>query len=244
MSRPSSIKHLRVIRGKRPALHDFSVQIARGHHHRPARPVRLRQDHADPLHRRHPDRRRRHRHRARPTRPAPPSCAAASVTCRRTRPSTTTCGSSTTSATSRRCTGSTASAADDAHRAGRADRSPNRLLRQPIRRSAHPGVAGLRAGLPTRPAGARRAHRRPGPRAAGRPLGAVPPSSPARGTTLLVSSHVMDEADHCGDLLLMRDGPPGRPHHPDPTTRGHRMHVTGGSVSVHHPAQHRSRQAG
>ncbi len=28
----------------------------------------------------------------------------------------------------------------------------------------------------------------------------------ARGTTLLVSSHVMDEADHCGDLLLMRDG--------------------------------------
>ena len=27
-----------------------------------------------------------------------------------------------------------------------------------------------------------------------------------RGTTLLVSSHVMDEADHCEDLLLMRDG--------------------------------------
>jgi ABC-2 type transport system ATP-binding protein len=26
------------------------------------------------------------------------------------------------------------------------------------------------------------------------------------GTTLLVSSHVMDEADHCADLLLMRDG--------------------------------------
>jgi len=26
------------------------------------------------------------------------------------------------------------------------------------------------------------------------------------GTTLLISSHVMDEADHCGDLLLMRDG--------------------------------------
>jgi ABC-2 type transport system ATP-binding protein len=27
-----------------------------------------------------------------------------------------------------------------------------------------------------------------------------------RGTTMLVSSHVMDEADHCGDLLLMREG--------------------------------------
>lgn len=26
------------------------------------------------------------------------------------------------------------------------------------------------------------------------------------GTTLLVSSHVMDEADHCDDLLLMREG--------------------------------------
>jgi ABC-2 type transport system ATP-binding protein len=26
------------------------------------------------------------------------------------------------------------------------------------------------------------------------------------GTTLIVSSHVMDEADHCGDLLLVRDG--------------------------------------
>jgi ABC-2 type transport system ATP-binding protein len=27
-----------------------------------------------------------------------------------------------------------------------------------------------------------------------------------RGTTLIVSSHVMDEADHCGDLLLLREG--------------------------------------
>ena len=26
------------------------------------------------------------------------------------------------------------------------------------------------------------------------------------GTTLLVSSHVMDEADHCASLLLMREG--------------------------------------
>jgi ABC-2 type transport system ATP-binding protein len=28
----------------------------------------------------------------------------------------------------------------------------------------------------------------------------------ARGTTILVSSHVMDEADHCDTLLLLRDG--------------------------------------
>ncbi|MBA0047078.1 ABC transporter ATP-binding protein [Mycobacteroides sp. LB1] len=28
----------------------------------------------------------------------------------------------------------------------------------------------------------------------------------AGGTTLLVSSHVMDEADHCGDLVLIREG--------------------------------------
>ena len=31
-------------------------------------------------------------------------------------------------------------------------------------------------------------------------------TSPDAATTLIVSSHVMDEADHCGDLLLLRDG--------------------------------------
>ena len=34
----------------------------------------------------------------------------------------------------------------------------------------------------------------------------VPASSPRGGATLLVSSHVMDEAAECDSLLLMRDG--------------------------------------
>ena len=63
-------------------------------------------------------------------------------------------------------------------RRGRPARSSNSVVRQPIRRSAHPGVVGLRAGLPSRTAGARRTHRRSGPRAARRPVGAVPRNWP------------------------------------------------------------------
>ena len=61
------------------------------------------------------------------------------------------------------------------------------------------------------------------------------------GTTLLVSSHVMDEADHCGDLLLLREGRLLAHTTPKQPTRGHGMSVTGGSVSLRHPAQHRTR---
>jgi len=39
-----------------------------------------------------------------------------------------------------------------------------------------------------------------------RDLWATFASLAAEGTTLLVSSHVMDEAEHCDELLLMRDG--------------------------------------
>ena len=91
------------------------------------------------------------------------------------------------------------------HRAGGPDGSPNRLVRQPLRRPAHQGVAGLRIGVRTRAACPRRAHGGPGPRASGGFWQQF--TDLARdGTTLLVSSHVMDEADHCGDLLLMREG--------------------------------------
>ena len=44
----------------------------------------------------------------------------------------------------------------------------------------------------------------------------------------------MGEADHCGDLLLMRDGHLVAHTTPTQLQRGHRMHVTGGRVSVHH----------
>ena len=64
-----------------------------------------------------------------------------------------------------------------------------------------------------------------------------------RGTTLLVSSHVMDEADHCGDLLLMREGRLLAHTTPTELREDTGCHVTGGSVSVRHPAQHRSRSA-
>lgn len=57
-------------------------------------------------------------------------------------------------------------------------------------------------------------------------------------TTLLISSHVMDEAEHCGDLLLMRAGRLVAHTTSTPTTKGHRMHVAGGGVSLHDPPPH------
>ena len=38
------------------------------------------------------------------------------------------------------------------------------------------------------------------------------------GTTLLVSSHVMDEADRCDRLVLMRDGRDPRDRHARPSS--------------------------
>ena len=95
-------------------------------------------------------------------------------------------------------------------------RSPNRVVRQPFRRPAHPGLAGLRAGVPPRPAGARRAHGRPRPRAAGRPVGTVPPTRPTRHHAAGVQPR------HGRGRPLRRPAaharrPPARAHHTRPS---------------------------
>ena len=84
-------------------------------------------------------------------------------------------------------------------------RRPRPGGRPALRRPALPGLAGGRAARQPRAAGPRRADGRPRPGAAPRPVGDVPRLADA-GTAVLVSSHVMDEAERCDRLLLMRDG--------------------------------------
>jgi len=86
-----------------------------------------------------------------------------------------------------------------------AARRPPPGRRQPVRWSAAPGQPGYRTAGPARAVRAGRAHRRARPGAAGRAVG-VFRGLASRGMTLVVSSHVMDEAARCGRLLLMRDG--------------------------------------
>ena len=209
------------------------------HHHRIARPVGLRQDDADAQHRRYPDRRRRVRSR----------CSA----------------NLRVAAELRHRVGYVTQDADDLPRsAGPRQRA---LLRRTVRhgrpgrrrgdrrRRAGRSPNGARAA--TCPAVSAPGSRWPAPwwptptcwcstnrpsdstRSCGSTCGNGSTHLAGSGTTLLVSSHVMDEADHCGDLLLMRDGRLLAHTTPTRLREDTRMSVTGGSVSVHHPAQHR-----
>ena len=176
-----------------------------GQHHRPARPVRLRQDHADALHRRHPDRDIGDPSPCSATRRLRRAAAPGRLPAARPDDLQRSAGRSTTFATSRRSTASTARPQTPRSSGSGLTDHRTAFCAQPLRRPAHPGFAGVRVGLPAGSAGARRAHRRPGPGAARRTSGSSSPTLARAGTTLLVSSHVMDEADHCGDLLLMRE---------------------------------------
>ena len=199
------INHLRVIRGKRPALHDFSVRVARGTITGLLGPsgcgkttlIRciVGTQLIDVG----------HRAGARFACRDPRRCGTGSATCRRTRRSTTTCGSSTTCDISQRYTALTADAADSAiDRVGLTDHS-----------TAYCG--NFSGGQRTRVSLACALVCQPELLVLDEPTVGLDPvlradlweqfTELARGgTTLLVSSHVMDEADHCGDLLLMRDG--------------------------------------
>ena len=166
-------RHLRVVRGKRVALHDFSVDIARGTVTGLLGPsgcgktTLMRSIVGTQIVASgtvtvlgHPA--------------GSPRCVAASATSRRNRPSTTTCASSTTCGISPTCTALRRRRRRRRRRRGGAVRPRPRLLRQPLRRAAHPGVAGVRIGIPARPAGARRTDRGTRPGAARRPVGAIP----------------------------------------------------------------------
>ena len=84
-------------------------------------------------------------------------------------------------------------------------RPPRRRRRPPLRRPARSRLARLCTAGRAGTARARRADGRARPAAAARPLAALPRPR-RRRHTLLVSSHVMDEADRCDRLLLMREG--------------------------------------
>ena len=200
-----SIEHLTVVRGKRTARGRRLRAHRAGHDHRAARSVGLRQDHVDARHRRHPDRRVGHGHGARPSgrirRTAPPRRLRHPVRHHLRRPPR----HRQRALLRRRCTAAT--------------------RRPPTRRSTPSGspTTELRcaATCPADNAPGRRwpAHwcRTPICSCSDEPTVGLDPvlrvdlwdqfhQLARRGTTLLVSSHVMDEADHCGDLLLLREG--------------------------------------
>ena len=137
-------------------------------------------------------------HRARANPPAPPPCAAGSATSPRRRASTTTSRVRENVRYFAALYGMGAREADAAVAdVGLAD-AAGQLVARPVRRSAGPGLAGLRAGRRPGGARARRADRRAGPGAPRRAVGAVPRPGRRR-----------DDADR----LQPRDGR-GRPLRP------------------------------
>ena len=153
------VQNLRVIRGKRVALDEHLGSDRAGHHHRPARPVGLRQDDADAQHRRHTDRRRGHGDGAGPPgrfgRTAPPRRLRHAGPHHLQRPA-----DHRQRALLRRAVRHGLECCGSGGIGRRPGGPPNSVVRQPIRRSAHPSVVGLRTGGPPRSVGARRTHRR------------------------------------------------------------------------------------
>ncbi len=232
------------VSGPRSQRH-LSVQIARGTHHRTARPVRLRQD--------HPDAQRSSAPRS--SRRAPSRCSghpAGSAPLRA--PASATCTQDPTIYDDLRVIDNVRYFARAVRHLGRTRRPTTRSPPSGSTTTEPPCAATCPAGsAPGRrwPArwssqpdllGARRTHRRPGPGAARRPVGTVPPAGAARHDAAGVQPR------HGRGRPLRRPAadarrPPARAHHPDPATRGHRMSRHWRKRFCHHPAQQPRPQA-
>ena len=92
---------------------------------------------------------------------------------------------------------------DRGRRAGRRGRPARR---QPLRRPAQPGLAGLRDDRAARRCWCWTSRPSGRTRCCAPTCGRSSTRWPTTGTTLLVSSHVMDEAGRCDRLLLIREG--------------------------------------
>ena len=202
-----SIRGLRVVRGGKLVLPGIDARRRARLGHRPARAERLRQVDADARDRRRADRRRRRRDRARPAgrvgRAAQPRRLrdAGAVGLRRPDASR-----ENLALLRARSSASAASRVDEAHRR----RRPRGRAR--ARRRARSPAASARASRSRRRSSTSRScscsTSRPSgsTRCCAATSGRSSASSPRPGTTLLVSSHVMDEAERCDALLLLRDG--------------------------------------